>query len=119
VRARKYVEKRIETDVRLAVLFKYPDAIIELIEPFANGLGVSRWRLVSRKTTLTSGVTDLRIHHAHHPEHPTAHVELKTEDGRLRPSQSRYAKFCQSVGWPYRVCRSAHDVLQFLAETWK
>lgn len=116
---RRRPEKKIETDVRLAVLWKYPNAVLEFIEPFSNGLGTPRWRLVSRETTLTSGVTDLRIHHAHRPEHPTVHVELKTEDGEIRESQRRYEAFCRSVGWPHRFCRSAHDVLQFLSETWK
>lgn len=111
----KRSERSIEVDVRHAVLTVYPDAVLEFIEPYGNGLSRPRWRLVSRKFTLTEGVADVRVHRT---GYTTVHCELKTEDGKQRESQARFEEVCDQLGWPYFVCRSASDVLAAVSSVW-
>ena len=90
---------------------KYPD--LELLHHIANERSNKYQRFNQAKLGVKAGIPDLHLPSPRGGWHGL-YIELKTQDGRVRPEQKQVMEQLHQQGYAVQLCRSAEEAIHVL-----
>jgi hypothetical protein len=108
---RQHLEDDIQEACYLWFSYQYPK-LRKLLIAVPNGgkrFGKEGARLT--KAGVTAGVADL-ILFVPNNQYPALCIEMKSKDGKQRPSQKEWQELVEKQGYRYVICRSLDDFMK-------